>query len=136
MSLMPIECTASTPRWDEHTSPSQYSRAVLASGVALDGGQLAAAAVIVAALLWPLPSLVLGRTVIDGAGIRQRGWMGREIAWRDVQRVRYVRMPMAPRLLVAAGFGRVKVFYSGNAELDEAFARVARLLTAPSEEIA
>jgi hypothetical protein len=110
-------------------------RALHAAGVGFDAPRLAAAVAVGAALLWPLPSLLLGRTVLDATGIRQAGWMGRDVAWRDVDRVRFVRMPMAPRLLVAAGFGRMKVFYSGNAELDAAFARAVRILTAPSEEL-
>ena len=100
-----------------------------------DATRLAAAAAIAIALLWPMPMLLFGRTVVDATGVRQLGWMGREIEWTQVQRIRFVRMPMSPRLMISMGIGRVKVFYSGNPALDEAFARATRLLTAPMEEV-
>jgi hypothetical protein len=100
----------------------------------LGAARLGAGAVIALALLWPMPSLLFGRTVVDATGVRQLGWMGREAAWSEVQRVRFVRMPMSPRLLVSIGIGRMKVFYSGSAELDDAFERAVRLLTAPRGE--
>lgn len=101
----------------------------------LDATRLGAGAAIALALLWPMPSLLFGRTVVDATGVHQLGWMGRDIAWREVQRIRFVRMPMSPRLLVSLGIGRVKVFHSGCAELDEAFEHAVRLLTAPIEEL-
>lgn len=100
----------------------------------LDAPRIVAGAAVAAALLWPLPALLAGRTVVDATGVRQLGWGGREAAWTDMQRVRFLRVPMAPRLLVSVGFGRVRVFHSGSAELDAAFERATRLLTAPDRE--
>jgi len=103
---------------------------VLGAG-GLEGGQWVAVGVMAAALLWPLPSLLLGRTVLDAEGIRQPGWMSREARWADVRRVRYVRMPLSPRLMISTGFGRPKVFFSGDATLDAAFEQAVYLLTEP-----
>jgi hypothetical protein len=110
-------------------------RLVLASPEPLDATRLAAGAAIALALLWPMPMLLFGRTVVDATGVRQLGWMGREVEWSQVQRIRFVRMPMSPRLMISLGIGRVKVFYSGSPALDEAFVRATRLLTAPTEEL-
>ncbi len=111
------------------------ARLLIASPEPLDATRLAAGAAVAFALLWPMPMLLLGRTVVDSTGVRQLGWMGREAAWSEVQRIRFVRLPMSPRLMVSLGVGRVRVFYSGSTELDEAFARAVRLLTAPLEEV-
>ena len=97
----------------------------------MDSTRLAALAILVAALLWPMPALLFGRTVLDAEGIRQTGWMGRDAAWAQVHRVRFVRLPLAPRLIVSVGFGRARVFQSGSAELDAAFEQAVRLLTGP-----
>ena len=43
-----------------------------------------------------MPSILLGRTVIDATGIRQPGWLGREAEWAQVQRIRYLPMPLSP----------------------------------------
>lgn len=110
-------------------------RLVLASPEPLDATRLAAGAAIALALLWPMPMLLFGRTVVDATGVRQLGWMGREVEWSQVQRIRFVRMPMSPRLMISLGIGRVKVFYSGSPALDDAFVRATRLLTAPTEEL-
>ena len=110
-------------------------RALLASPEPLDATRLAAGAAVALALLWPMPSLLFGRTVVDANGVRQLGWMGREVSWSEVQRIRFVRMPLSPRLLISLGIGRVKVFHSGSAELDAAFLDAVRLLTAPLEEV-
>lgn len=93
--------------------------------------QWATAGVVALALLWPMPALLYNRTVLDATGIRQGGWMGRDAAWTQIQRARHLRFPMSPRLMLSVGFGRARVFYSGNAELDAAFERAARLLTGP-----
>jgi hypothetical protein len=90
-------------------------------------------ATIAVALLWPLPSLLFGRTVVDAEGIRQIGWMGREATWQQVQRVRFVRLALSPRLIVSVGLGRARVFYSGSRELDLAFEQAVALLTAPRQ---
>ena len=111
------------------------ARALIASPEPLDATRLAAGAAVAFALLWPMPMLLLGRTVVEATGVRQLGWMGREVAWSEVQRIRFVRLPLSPRLMVSLGVGRMRVFYSGSAELDEAFARAVRLLTAPLEEV-
>ncbi len=111
------------------------ARLLVASSEPLDASRLAAGAAIAIALLWPMPMLLFGRTVVDATGVRQLGWMGREVEWTQVQRIRFVRMPMSPRLMISLGIGRVKVFYSGSPELDEAFVRATRLLTAPLEEV-
>jgi hypothetical protein len=110
-------------------------RLALASPEPLDATRLAAGAAIALALLWPMPMLLFGRTVVDATGVRQLGWMGREVEWAQVQRIRFVRMPMSPRLMISLGIGRVKVFYSGSPALDDAFVRATRLLTAPTEEL-
>jgi hypothetical protein len=108
------------------------ARAIVLSDEVLGAQQWAAAAVVALALLWPLPALLFNRTVLDAAGIRQAGWMGREAAWTQVQRARFLRFPMSPRLMLSVGFGRARVFYSGNAELDLAFDRASTLLTGPT----
>lgn len=100
----------------------------------LDAPRIVAGAAVAAALLWPLPTLLFGRTVVDATGVHQLGWGGREARWSDMQRVRFLRVPMASRLLVSVGFGRVRVFHSGSPELDAAFERATRLLTAPNED--
>jgi hypothetical protein len=93
------------------------------------GQALGTAAVILLLLLWPLPGLFNGRTRIDATGIRQQGFVKREIEWTQVQRVRFIRLAMSPRLVVSSGYGRIKVFYSGSRDLDEAFEEVVRVLT-------
>jgi hypothetical protein len=107
------------------------AQAAIASAESLSWQQVGASAVVGLALLWPLPSLLWGRTVIDADGIRQLGWMGREAGWVQVQRVRFLAMPMSPRLIVSVGLGRSRVFYSGSAELDAAFRHAVLLLTGP-----
>ena len=109
------------------------ARAALASPTPFEWQQLAAGATIAVALLWPLPSLLFGRTVVDAEGIRQIGWMGREATWQQVQRVRFVRLALSPRLIVSVGLGRARVFYSGSRELDLAFEQAVALLTAPRQ---
>jgi hypothetical protein len=104
-------------------------------GTPIDWPRIGASAIIAVALLWPMPSILAGRTVIDANGIRQDGWMGREATWAEVQKIRYIPMPMSPRLVVATGMGRARVFYSGDTQLDGAFREVVRLLTAPLEEL-
>ncbi len=104
-------------------------------GTPIDWPRIGASAIIAIALLWPMPSILAGRTVIDATGIRQNGWMGREATWAEVQKIRYIPIPMSPRLVVATGLGRARVFYSGDAQLDGAFREAVRLLTAPIEEL-
>ena len=104
-------------------------------GTPIDWPRIGASAVIAIALLWPMPSILLGRTVIDATGIRQPGWLGREAEWAQVQRIRYLPMPLSPRLIVSIGMGRARVFYSGDAPLDAAFREAVRLLTAPIETL-
>jgi hypothetical protein len=107
------------------------AQTAVASAASLTWQQVAAGAAVGLALLWPLPSLLWGRTVVDATGIRQLGWMGREAGWVQVQRVRFLAMPMSPRLIVSVGLGRSRVFYSGSAELDAAFRHAVLLLTGP-----
>jgi hypothetical protein len=92
-------------------------------------GALAAAGIVLLLLLWPLPGMLTGRTRIDARGIRQQGWTPREVEWAQIERVRFARIAMTPRLVVSTGFGRFRVFYSGSRELDEAFERVVEVLT-------
>lgn len=105
---------------------------LLATSGELTWEQVAAAVALAAVLLAPLPGLLFGRTVVDATGIRQLGWMGREIAWAEVRRVRMIRIPMAPRLVASAGMGRARVFHSGSAELDRAFEQAVDELTRPA----
>lgn len=106
------------------------ARAMLAAEPGtLDRTHWATALVIAIALLWPLPALLFGRTVLDATGVRQLGWMGREAEWAQVRRIRFVRMPMSPRMMVSVGIGRVRTFHSGSRELDAAFERATRILT-------
>lgn len=102
-------------------------RLLLAHADELSSKHWTAAAIVALAMLWPLPML-FGRTVLDARGIRQTGWMGKEVTWPQAYRARFLRLPTAPRLLVSTGFGRARVFYSGSKTLDEAFERVAGLL--------
>jgi hypothetical protein len=90
-----------------------------------------AAGMVLLLLLWPLPGLMTGRTRIDSRGISQQGFTRREVEWSQVQRVRFIRLGFSPRLVISAGFGRMRVFYSGSRELDEAFEHAVDLLTGP-----
>jgi len=92
---------------------------------------LFAAGMVLLLLLWPLPGLMTGRTRIDARGISQHGFGKREVEWQQVQRVRFIRLGFSPRLVVSAGFGRMRVFYSGSRDLDEAFEHVVDVLTGP-----
>lgn len=105
---------------------------LLAGEGALTSEQIVAALALAGVLLAPLPGLLFGRTVVDATGIRQLGWMGREIAWAEVRRVRMIRIPLAPRLVASAGLGRARVFHSGCAELDLAFEQAVDALTRPA----
>jgi hypothetical protein len=96
------------------------------------GQALVTSVLILLLLLWPLPGLFNGRTTIDATGIRQHGFVKREVEWSQVQRVRFIRLAVSPRLVVSSGFGRMKVFYSGSRDLDEAFEEVVRVLTGSS----
>jgi hypothetical protein len=96
------------------------------------GQAIGASAMVLLLLLWPLPGLFNGRTRIDATGIHQQGFAAREVQWSQVQRVRFIRLALTPRLVVSSGFGRMKVFYSGSRELDEAFEHVVDVLTGPS----
>lgn len=107
------------------------ARSLLATAGELSWDQLAAGLALGAVLLAPLPGLLFGRTVVDATGIRQLGWMGREIAWAEIRRVRMIRIPMAPRLVASAGMGRARVFHSGSAALDQAFEEAVEVLTRP-----
>lgn len=112
------------------------ARTLVAEGTAdLDATRLGAAAVVALALLWPMPMILFGRTVVDATGVRQVGWLGREVDWAQVVKVRFIAMPMSPRLVVSTGLGRARVFYSGTRELDAALREATRLLTAPEEHL-
>ena len=102
---------------------------LLSTSDGLSWEQLAAALALAAVLLAPLPGLLFGRTIVDATGIRQLGWMGREIAWAEIRRVRMIRIPLAPRLVASAGMGRARVFHSGCTELDRAFEQAVEELT-------
>ncbi|MFM1989949.1 MAG: hypothetical protein RJA99_2906 [Pseudomonadota bacterium] len=108
---------------------------IVDAGAAWDPTRVGAAAIVALALLWPMPMILFGRTVVDATGVRQLGWLGREVAWAEVVKVRFVAMPMSPRLMVSTGFGRARVFYSGDRRLDDALREAARLLTAPEEHL-
>ncbi|HVL57221.1 MAG TPA: hypothetical protein VM491_11990 [Burkholderiaceae bacterium] len=72
-------------------------------------------------LLYWLPTVLYGQTRIDGRGIRQDGMFGREVEWHQIQRVRFSRALLQPRLMVSAGFPKIRSFYSGTPQLDDAF---------------
>lgn len=97
---------------------------------------LAAAGVMAATLLWPLPMILFGRTVVDAQGLRREGWLGREIAWKQVVRARFIALPPQPRLMTSTGLGRAQTWYSGTSELDAALREAARLLNAPESSLA
>lgn len=105
------------------------------AGTDWDAARIGATSIVALALLWPMPMILFGRTVVDATGVRQVGWLGREVAWTEVVKVRFVAMPMSPRLMVSTGFGRARVFYSGSRQLDEALREAARLLTESEEHL-
>jgi hypothetical protein len=90
---------------------------------------LLAAAAVLLLLVWPLPGMLTGRTRIDATGISQQGWSSREVRWDQIQRARFTRIALTPRLVVSTGIGRFKVFYSGSRELDAAFEHAVDVLT-------
>lgn len=92
---------------------------------------LATAAVIAIALIWPLIGMLRSRTILDAQGIRQTatGLGRREVSWAQVERIRFVRLALAPRLVISTGFGRFRLFYSGSRALDRAFEQAVAVLT-------
>jgi len=106
-------------------------RVVAAAPPEFTAAHWVATAAFEAVVLWPVPALLFGRTRVDADGVRQLGWLARHAGWAEVRRIRFVRVPMSPRLVVSFDSGRPRIFYSGNAALDAAFERVQSLLTEP-----
>ena len=68
--------------------------------------------------------ILTGKTTIDGRGIRQDWLTPKEFAWHEISRVRLVRMPLVPRLVVMTGRGPFKAVHGGNKTLVDAFREV------------
>ncbi|MBP8308308.1 MAG: hypothetical protein KAY46_13650 [Burkholderiaceae bacterium] len=68
--------------------------------------------------------ILTGKTTIDGRGIRQDWLTPKEFGWHEIARVRLVRMPLVPRLVVMTGRGPLKAVHGGSRALVEAFREI------------
>jgi hypothetical protein len=71
--------------------------------------------------------ILTGKTTVDARGIRQDWMFPKRFGWHEIARVRFVRMPVVPRLVVMTGRGPFKAIQSGCRELDQAFEEIVRL---------
>ena len=67
-----------------------------------------------------------GQTRIDANGIHQDGMIwGKHYTWHELQRARFLKLPMATRLVINTGRPPFKAIYAGTPELESAFRKVA-----------
>lgn len=85
-------------------------------------GLLAMAALVVMVSGW---YILTGKTTIDQQGIRQDWFSPKVYRWPEIIRARVVKLPGSVRLVLHTGNGPFKAIHSGNAELDQAFRRIA-----------
>lgn len=95
---------------------SQVSPALIA-GAAVVGLLMAAWAV----------AIVFGTTTVDADGIRRSGFGGKQVRWEQIGRVRFLRVPLSPRLVVLPTAGPMRSFFAGNAALEQAFREIDEL---------
>ena len=69
--------------------------------------------------------IVMGRTTIDGSGIRQDGLFPKAYRWHEINRARFLKMPLSARLLLTVGSGPIRAIHSGDGQLDAAFRDIA-----------
>ena len=65
-----------------------------------------------------------GKTTIDSKGIRQDWLTTKDYGWREIGRVRLVRMPLVPRLVVMTARGPFKAVHGGSRQLIDAFREI------------
>ena len=65
-------------------------------------------------------------TVVDAQGVRQSWFIPRDVKWDDIFYARLRPLPFSKRLMLVTKRGRFVQFNSGSAELDAAFAAIAR----------
>jgi hypothetical protein len=83
-------------------------------------------------LLGSYALLLRSRTTIDAEGLRQTGIMDKTVAWSDIKVARLRGFPFARRLVVSTGYGRLRAFYAGTPELEQAFARIGAAYARPA----
>lgn len=76
--------------------------------------------------------LMRSQTSIDAEGIRQTGLLDKKVAWNEIKVARLRGLPFARRLVVSTGYGKLRAFYAGTAELEQAFARISAAYPKPS----
>lgn len=64
-------------------------------------------------------------TTIDARGLRQTWIMRREVAWEDVNFVKFIPYPLGKRLMIFNRGGRFVTLQAGTREVEVAFARIA-----------
>lgn len=88
---------------------------------------MAAAAGVVLITAW---YILTGKTTVDATGIRQDWFWERHFRWHEIARARFVRVPLAPRLVLMTARGPLKSVHSGNRALDAAFTEIDRFYRA------
>jgi hypothetical protein len=88
---------------------------------------MAAAAGVVLITAW---YILTGKTTVDATGIRQDWFWERHFRWHEIMRARFVRVPLAPRLVLMTPRGPMKSVHSGNRALDAAFTEIDRFYRA------
>nr|MBF0683619.1 hypothetical protein [Pseudomonas sp.] len=64
-------------------------------------------------------------TTIDADGLRQTWVMRREIAWEDINFVKFIPYPLGKRLMIFNRGGRFITLQAGSRDVEVAFARIA-----------
>ena len=103
-----------------------YGAQVLRAATAWSAGLAwlaATAALVLLASAWPV---LFGKTTVDAQGIRRTGPSRGALGWDQIGRARYLRLPLAPRLLVLPTAGPMRTFHAGNVALEQAFADIER----------
>ncbi len=85
-------------------------------------GLMALAALVVIVSGW---YIFTGKTTINQQGIRQDWYSSKVYLWPEIMRARVVKLPGSVRLVLHTGNGPLKAIHSGNADLDQAFRRIA-----------
>lgn len=88
---------------------------------------LIAPAAAAALLLVAAAPILRGTTTVDTQGIRTSGLTRGALRWEQIDRARYLRVPLSPRLLVLPTSGPMRAFHAGNAALEQAFVSIDRL---------
>ena len=75
-------------------------------------------------LLFSTWYILTGKTTIDSKGIRQDWLTTKDYGWHEIGRVRLVRMPLVPRLVVMTARGPFKAVHGGSRQLIDAFREI------------